>query len=174
MSMSATGAFGGAMVFSVWKGRPVVRQLVTPSNPASIDQVDVRNQLRVTGAAQHYANSALKKGAGRLITDEAAIRNVTPNGFAWNGHLVKAIVGAGNVNYTAAQALYAALTAPQKAAWDTAAAGLTPVIPAVAQKIAGNAAGVALSGGNVFFLYTYGLYILEISAVPGAVPPVYA
>lgn len=174
MSMDARGAFAGALVFSNWKGRPVVRQLVTPSNPASADQMAVRNHLRVTAAAQHFANLSTDLGAGRLVTDEEAIRAVTPSGFAWNGHLVKSIIGAGGVTFAAAQAAWAALTAPQKAAWDTAAAGLTPGIPAVAQKTAGNVAATPLTAGNVFFIYTYGLYSMGITTVPGAVPPVYA
>jgi uncharacterized protein YfiM (DUF2279 family) len=174
MSMDASGAFGGAMVFGKWKGRPTVRQLVTPSNPATAGQVLVRNELRLTGAAQHFAKSNLLHGAGRLVTDKAAIMAVTPAGYAWNGHLVKTIVGAGGVNYTAASAAYAALTGPQQAAWDAAAGGLVPPIPAVAQKVAGNGAGVALSAGRVFFTYEYALFLLGIAAAPGAVPPVYA
>ena len=174
MSMDARGAFAGALVFSNWKGRPVVRQLVTPGNPASAAQMTVRNQLRLTAVAQHFANFSTDLGAGRLVTDEAAIRAVTPSGYAWNGHLVKTIIGAGGASYTAARAAFAALTAPQKAAWVTAADGLTPAIPAVIQKSAGNVAAASLSGGEVFFVYTNGLYLLGVSAAPGAVPPVYA
>lgn len=174
MSMDARGAFGGTLVFGNWKGRPTVRQLVKPSNPATAGQVAVRNELRLTGAAQHFASKSLLKGNGRLVTDQQAIMAVTPAGYAWNGHLVKTIVGAGRVNYLAAAAAYAALTNAQKTAWDTAAAALVPAIPAVAQKIAGNAAGVTLPAGEVFFIYEYGLSILGISPTPGAVPPVYA
>jgi hypothetical protein len=174
MSMDARGKFANALVFSNWKGRPVVRQLVIPGNPASTAQMTTRNHLRVTAAAQHFANTATTHGAGRSVTDEAAIRAVTPSGFAWNGHLVKTMIGAGGVNYTAAEAAYTALTSPQKAAWDTAAAALTPAIPSVVQKTAGNVAGTALTGGHVFFLYTYGLYLLTVASVPGATPPTYA
>jgi hypothetical protein len=174
MSMDARGKFAGALVFSNWKGRPVVRQLVIPSNPASAGQMTVRNQLRVTAAAQNFANNSLDLGDGRSVTDEVAIRAVTPSGYAWNGHLVKTMIGAGGVTYAAAQAAFAALTSGEKTAWTTAAVALTPGIPAVAQKTAGNVAGAALTAGNVFFLYTYGLYALGITTVPGAIPPVYA
>lgn len=174
MSMDARGAFAGTLVFANWKGRPTVRQLVKPSNPATTAQVGVRNELRVTGAAQHFARASSQHGAGRSVTDQQAILAVTPSGFAWNGHLVKTIVGAGGVNYAAAETAYAALTSGQKTAWDTAAGGLTPAIPAVAQKIAGNASGTNKSAGEVFFIYTYGLYLLGITTVPGATPPTYA
>ena len=42
MSVSASGKFGGSMVFATWKGRPYVRQLVIPSNPKAAMQVGVR------------------------------------------------------------------------------------------------------------------------------------
>lgn len=174
MSMDARGAFGGTLVFSNWKGRAVVRELVTPANPRAALQIAVRNAVRVAGAAQHYAFHETSMGAGRLVTDLNAIKAIAPSGQAWNGTLVKAMIGAGQVNYTAATTAYNALTAPQKTAWDTAANALTPPIPAVAQGLAGGGAGTPKTSGEVFFRYTYGLFILGISAVPGATPPVYA
>lgn len=42
LSMDASGAVGGAVVFSKWKGRNYVRALVKPSNPKSGGQVGVR------------------------------------------------------------------------------------------------------------------------------------
>lgn len=46
MSLGATGKIGGAIVFSSWKGRPVVRQLVTPANPNSAKQMARRAMMR--------------------------------------------------------------------------------------------------------------------------------
>lgn len=45
MSLGASGKLGGAIVFSSWKGRPVVRQLVTPSNPQSAKQIARRAMM---------------------------------------------------------------------------------------------------------------------------------
>lgn len=174
MSMDARGKFGGTLVFSGWKGRPTVRQLVQPTNPQSQNQQDARNMVRTSGAGQRFANLCALLGAGRLVTDKAAILAVTPSGYAWNGTLVDAMIGSGALNYAAAQAAYALLTGGEKTAWDVAAAALTPAIPAVNQVDAGGVPGTPLTGGNVFFIYTYGLYILGITTVPGAVPPVYA
>lgn len=42
MSMAASGSLGGSVVFSSWKGRPYVRELVIPSNPKSGGQVGRR------------------------------------------------------------------------------------------------------------------------------------
>lgn len=148
MSLDARGKFADALVFTNWKGRPCVRQLVTPANPYAADQVAARNRVRVAGAGQRFANLALTMGAGRLVTDEAAIRAVTPSGQAWNGTLVKAMIGAGQVNYTAAEAAYNALAAGEKTAWDVAAAGLTPAIPAVAQGATGGGSATAMEIGG--------------------------
>lgn len=174
MSLDARGKFANALVFTAWKGRSVVRQLVTPANPYATDQVAVRNQVRTTGAAQSFAYRSIQKGAGRLVTDLDAIKAVTPSGQAWNGTLVKAMIGADSLTYTAAQAAFALLSAPEKAAWDAAAILMTPDIPSVAQGATGGGFTTSLSGGNVMFIYQYGLYSLGIASIPGAVPPTYA
>jgi hypothetical protein len=174
MSMDARGKFGNTLVFSGWKGRPTVRQLVTPSNPQSADQQAARNAVRVAGAAQRFANLCVDINANLALTDKEEIRALAPSGQAWNGTLVKALVGAGSVNYTAAVAAYTALTGGQKTAWDTAAAALTPSIPAVNQVGANGVPATAMVAGEVFFIYQYALYILGLQSVPGATPTVYA
>lgn len=174
MSMEASGGFAGTLVFGKWKGRPTVRQLVTPANPMSENQQSARNIVRVAGAAQRFANLTTTKGAGRLITDKASLIAVSPADQAWNGYLVKSMTGIGAANYLAATAAYNALTAPQKTAWDDAAAALVPAILPVAQKGVGGITSTAITAGAVFFHYEYGLYMAGITAAPGAVPPTYA
>lgn len=46
MSLDASGSLAGALVFSKWKGRNYVRQLVIPSNPRSGGQVGVRAMFK--------------------------------------------------------------------------------------------------------------------------------
>ena len=46
MSLQASGSLAGALVFSSWKGRPYVRELVKPANPKSGGQVGIRAMLR--------------------------------------------------------------------------------------------------------------------------------
>jgi len=46
LSLGASGSIAGALVFSTWKGRPYVRELVKPSNPKSGGQVGVRAMFR--------------------------------------------------------------------------------------------------------------------------------
>lgn len=53
MSMDASGSLANAMVFSKWKGRNYVRQLVTPANPRKPAQVGVRSMFKFL--AQEWA-----------------------------------------------------------------------------------------------------------------------
>lgn len=174
MSMQASGKFAGALVFMYRKGANVVRNLVTPANPKSAGQAVSRNIVRACGAAQRFANLCVLHGAGRAATDKAALIAVTPAGQTWNSYLVFLMTGAQGLTYIAAEVVWDALTAPQRTAWDDAAATLVPAFAAVVQYGANDAAETPLTSGQVFFHYTYGLYIGGISAVPGAVPPVYA
>lgn len=175
MSLDASGAFGGALVFGKWKGRNTVRQLVTPSNPMSLTQVQARNKIRAGGAMQRFANLTALKSNGATLTDKQLLIAAAPAGYAWNGFLIDSLIGAGGVGYTAAAAAWAAMGAPDKTTWNTAAAALTPAIPSVAQFVALNAAGTALTAGEVFFLYRYALYLAGVKTVPvAATPPTYA
>jgi len=44
-SLGASGKLAGAVVFSIWKGRPYVRELVRPANPKSGLQVGMRSMF---------------------------------------------------------------------------------------------------------------------------------
>lgn len=46
MSLDASGSLAGVLVFSKWKGRNYIRQLVTPANPKSGGQVGVRSMFK--------------------------------------------------------------------------------------------------------------------------------
>lgn len=50
MSVSASGRFGGSMVFSNWKGRAYTRKLVTPKNPRAPKQLGVRAMMAFLGS----------------------------------------------------------------------------------------------------------------------------
>jgi len=53
LSLDASGKLAGAIVFSKWKGRPYVRELVIPANPKSVSQVGVRAMFKFL--AQNWA-----------------------------------------------------------------------------------------------------------------------
>jgi hypothetical protein len=175
MSLDARGKFANAMVFTSWKGRAVVRQLVIPANPKSASQEIERNAIRVAAVGQHWANIATRKLTGQTLTDKAKLIQAAPSGQAWNGYLVHSMIGAGNANYTAAVAAWTALVAGDKTSWEAAAAALTPPFLAVAQKVAGGAPGTNITAGEAWYIYQYACFFAGIHpSIPvGGTPPVY-
>jgi len=173
-SMDASGGFGGALVFGKWKGRNTVHKLVTPSNPNSTEQEVSRNAVRVAGAGQHWANMTTLKRSGETLTDKGELITLAPSGQAWNGFLVKGIIGAGQTNYDAATTAWNALGSTPKAAWVTAAGALTPAFPAVAQTMAGGGTTTPMGAGEAYYHYQYGLYVAGVAPIPTATPPTYA
>jgi len=174
-SVSASGAFGKALVFGSWKGRNTVRQLVTPANPMTQAQQDSRNAVRVVGNAQHWANLATVKGDSRTLTDKELLIAAAPAGEAWNGFLSKSMIGAGALSYAAAVAAWGATSGGNKTTWNSAAAALTPAFPATYQADALGVAGTPLTAGEGWYIYQYGLYLAGIAAAPVAgTPPTYA
>jgi hypothetical protein len=174
MSMDASGGFGGTLVFGKWKGRPTVRQLVTPANPNSSDQEDARNAIRVFGAIQHQMNLTTEKKGSETLTDKARLSAYAPSGQAWNGWLINQGVGKGAATYAAARAAYSALGSTPKSDYGSAAAGLTPPLPAVYQTVAGGGAGTSVPAGEVFFIMQYALTAALGDTAPGDTPASYA
>lgn len=58
MSMDASGKLADAIVFSKWKGRNYVRQLVIPYNPQSASQQETRAALGSAGRMNSYVGEA--------------------------------------------------------------------------------------------------------------------
>lgn len=75
LSLDARGKFGGALVFSNWKGRPTVRQLVKPSNPRSAAQYGQRAMISFLSPAW----GALS--AGNQATWDALAAQAVISGF---------------------------------------------------------------------------------------------
>lgn len=71
MSLEASGSIAGALVFSKWKGRPYVRELVKPSNPRSGGQVGIRSMLRFL--SQDWQNLSTVKKATWLDRANAKV-----------------------------------------------------------------------------------------------------
>ncbi len=174
MSMEASGSYGSTLVFGRRLGSNVVRQLVKPSNPQTAGQMLARNRVRVFGALQKFVSGTMLKLAGKTSTDKELIAAVTPSGQRWNSYMQQVGIGSGGISYTAARAAFALLTELEKAAWETAAGALTPVILAVAQKNAGGMDASAVPAGEVFFIHVYTLSLMGITATPTGTPPTYA
>lgn len=173
-SMEASGAYGGALVFAQRMGKPVVRKLVTPSNPNAAGQETSRNRVRIMGAIQRWLNQTALTASGETETDKSLIAAICPAGQRWNSYLVDQGVGKGGVNYSAAETAWAGLDGTQQGAWDTAAGALTPAFNSVKQTEAGGGEITAASPGKVFFIMRYTLHLMGLADAPTATPPTYS
>lgn len=72
MSLDASGALAGAVVFAKWKGRNYVRQLVRPANPQSAMQVAMRAMMRALSQAW-AALSDVEKGGWDELASQSSI-----------------------------------------------------------------------------------------------------
>lgn len=171
MSLSASGSFGGAMVFSHSKGRNIVRQLVIPSNPRTEAQVAVRNKLAVGAAVQNVVNYTALKHPALPFKDEIMLRNIAPTGVTWNALVTKLIVGIGGANYAAATAAYAGVVV---ADWNTAALGLAKPYAAISRPNPTGTGYITVSPGEQFFRHVYALFSGGLLTVAPTIPPVYA
>jgi hypothetical protein len=103
LSLDASGKVAGAIVFSKWKGRPVVRQLVKPSNPRSAAQWGQRSMLRflsVAWAGQSAGNKATwltLAEAGKYSEFNAFVHYNLKRWTQWNDPLTTPSTAAGTV-----------------------------------------------------------------------------
>jgi len=74
LSIGASGSFAGVMTASSWKGRPYIRQLVTPANPKSAMQTAFRAMFKFL--SQNWA--ALSDADKSSWEERAAQSNVSP------------------------------------------------------------------------------------------------
>lgn len=106
MSMSATGKFGSI----VFDPRNFARRLVTPTNPKSGSQGDVRQKLAAVQAALKLAGTTAKN----------AIKAVAPTGYRWNSFMVQQAIGTGGGTYDDSHTAFAALSGGDQTSWNSA------------------------------------------------------
>ncbi len=74
MSISASGTFGGTLVFAEWNGRAYVREHVIPSNPKTAMQTGIRSLWKFL--SKYWTNiAALTKATWASIADPQQISN---------------------------------------------------------------------------------------------------
>lgn len=78
-SVEASGTVASSIVFSRWKGRPVVRKHTVPSNPRSVLQISVRAVMRFL-STNYFNLTATEKAAWLSIANSDAISQI--NAFA--------------------------------------------------------------------------------------------
>jgi len=149
MSLSASGTVANTITFDK---RGFVRQRVIPTNPQSEAQGNVRQVLLAVQRAMTFLGIAVIN----------AIKTVAPITYRWNSFMLQQVIGPSSTEIDASKLAYAALSAPERADWETAAlaAGLT------AQSLA-YASDAAISPGLALFAVSRGLFRLGINVADG-------
>jgi hypothetical protein len=89
MSLSASGSVANTLVFSIWKGRPYVRQLVTPANPSSLGQISARLIVGSIAKACRAVLTQKNDSAGVGSPFYIAARDQAPSGQSWISFIQK-------------------------------------------------------------------------------------
>lgn len=103
LSLEASGKIAGAIVFSKWKGRPVVRQLVTPSNPQSAAQWGQRSMMRFLSVAWAGISAGDRAGwndlaeSGKYSPFNAYVSYNLARWTQWQDPIVKPTQAAGTI-----------------------------------------------------------------------------
>lgn len=117
MSLDASGKVGGTVVFSKWKGRNYVRQLVTPANPDTSGQKGVRSILGTLAKACRMVLTSFRDVASVGSPFFTAARDGAPSGQSWISWLQKIM----NSLFAARVTAYAALSGTIKGYYNAAA-----------------------------------------------------
>jgi len=119
LSINPSGSVAGLLTASRWKGRPYLRLLVTPSNPQTLAQGNVRYALGIVAKAARAVLTSYKDPEAVGSAFFIAARDQAPSGQSWISWLQKVmadLVGSGNT----ADAAYAALNSTQRGYFTTA------------------------------------------------------
>lgn len=173
MSLEASGSVYGALTFAKWKGRQYVRSLVIPANPKTYAQLVARNAMRVAAYAQAGIRKATKRYPGEHMTDVELWAAAAPSGQAWNGYMVKTMIGPGALNFQAAASEYGNLDEDGRDAWQGAALNVIPGITMIPQAPTTEGERDSVDAGFGFFVYCYAASLALGRPTPGAVPPSY-
>lgn len=143
MSLSASGSVAKTLTFSIWKGRPYVRELVTPSNPQTANQAAVRSILGAIAKSAKAVLTSFKDGAGYGSAFFQQARDAAPSGISWGNFLSKEAYASDGAMLTA----WAALTGTEQGYFTAAAAtlGIVDYVPSYPD-------GVTYEAGTLLFL----------------------
>lgn len=149
-SLTASGTVGKTVTYSQRNGQAIARTRVIPTNPRVADQVTARQRL-----------AAIQSVTKRLIAGAiTAIKAVAPTPSEWSSYMLKNSIGVGASLYTAYDAVFTALTAPQKTSWDDA------FVAVVVPEVPGDPASVPTSG-EAAFIYASALFYTGAITAPG-------
>jgi len=135
-SIGASGTVAGSIVYSIWKGRPYVRQHAVPANPKSQAQLGVRAALRFL--SQYW--ESLDEATQADWIEPAAVSNISPfNAFVQYNMLRWGL-------FTTPSQLYPAteIDTPGTITFDSATAGVRSITLSVTVTVLEDNWGIAI------------------------------
>lgn len=159
-SLDARNKLGGAIVYSIWKGRNYVRRLIVPANPKSDDQAQARLFMGACGKNNKMIES-ISDGAATDSVLYTQIKEKTPNDQSYHSYFMKTMIGLEAANILAARTAFAALGSPSIAFWEAGAAA----IPITGFDI-GYGVVEPITGAEQLFISATGGWLLGIEIVP--------
>lgn len=173
-SMDAVGTIARRHTFYPRDGKTVLRQRVIPANPSSKDQVTARAVHSLCTHLIRWAVATPMTSDNQATTDKERIKRITPLARRWVNLIYSKALQDSQANIRGALLQWALLDAADAAAWQAAAAALSPAITDWTPATAPGATPPAFAAGELFFTWRYLLFLLRVvDAPPGNTPPIY-
>lgn len=174
-STSATGPFGHMLGFaSINPGRTIAKARRPNTRAATPAQIQVRNRMAATTAAQRWAARTAATNPEYGSTPLARWRALAPDPTEWENYLLRSLFGVNMTNIAAAESAWLVLTDEARAAWQAMIITAPPIIRPTPQAAPLGQPAAPLSAGFILWLHEWASWSAGLTASqPTATPPNY-
>ena len=173
-SLDAVGTIARRHTFYPKAGKTILRQRVIPANPSSQDQVTARAVHSLCTHLIRWAVATTMASDGQPLTDKQRLQAITPMARRWVNLIYSKALQDSQANVRGALLQWSLMAPADAAAWDAAAAALSPAITAWTPATAPGAPPPSFAAGELFFTWRYLLFLLRVvDTAPDNTPPTY-
>ena len=166
-SLDAVGTIARRHTFYPKAGKTILRQRVIPANPSSQDQVTARAVHSLCTHLIRWAVATTMASDGQPLTDKQRLQAITPMARRWVNLIYSKALQDSQANVRGALLQWSLMAPADAAAWDAAAAALSPAT-------APGAPPPSFAAGELFFTWRYLLFLLRVvDTAPDNTPPTY-
>lgn len=174
-SLDAVGTIARRHTFYPRDGQTILRNRVIGANPSSADQVTARAVHSLTTHLIKWASASIQTSDDQSLTDKQRVQAITPMARRWVGLIYSKALQDAQANVRGAMLQWSLLAPADAAAWDAAAAALSPAITAWTPATAPGAPPPSFTAGELFFTWRYLLFLLRVvHTAPTESPPGYS
>lgn len=174
-SSNASGAFGAMLGFATITPARTVAKARRPNTRApSPAQIQVRNRMAATTAAQRWAARTAATNPEYASTPLARWRALAPDPTEWENFLLRSLFGPNMTQINAAEDAWMALDDSARAAWQAMIETAPPIIKPTPQKGPLAQPAPPLQAGFILWLHEWASFAAGLtSAAPTTTPPDY-